>query len=886
MKNHRIRIVRMMVVTGVTVLMSITIVRADNQQTPNLLQGSALTSETLEQYAAKCDLATGVTVPDFDCDAGTEVPTTHFANGSCDRPNQLYQVCDPGSRFQVLTNTADAFVVAHCRKQAQAAGQYGDIAVIQYNRNNGAACFYQSDLSGPQNGQVKAPSKGRSAWPWLEPSGFGCPACHDSGPLIRSPYIVQNMGSNTIPGAGVVGFNTNQPYYWVGAGFASWRASKVEVAGNLCNACHRMGVSNGTPSSGNPDHDLGTSLSFAIRATAASQPHKNPHSPDSPIWMPPGAIYYNQANADYAKAIQDCALASLRGGALPANCNVTLYAWAFLTDLLLEQTASPDPVLAGANLIYTLKVTNNRAQGNSSLDVIPAKANDPNSPGVTLIDTLPTGVTYLSATPNQGACSELAGIVTCQLGRLNSGTSATVTVMVMVNSSTADGTILTNRADVSSIVPDSEIMNNTSETKTTVLRPSDLVITKSAATDPVTAGTDETYQLSITNKGPFDAQNITLTDATPIYTTFVSLAADSSWNCLTPAVGDVGSITCTTNTLSNGATATFSMVVHVNSSTPDGSTISNTASVSANPPDADLSNNSMTITTSVVARADLRIAMSQTNNLVIADIEETYDLSVKNEGTSDAQNVTLIDMIPADTTFFSFAQNTGVPFACTTPPIGGTGNIHCTIATLTPGESASFGLVVRVNPVDVNSISNTVSVSSSITDPDSGNNSATVTAEVSIKKYKEKVLTDLTILRGTITDKQDGKTLDDAIKRLSNSLDAGLWLSENTLVTKNGKNVFQWEKDTVVKLSSLIKRNNSEIAGSLQGFINRLVAADRALADIAIHQAISANGNPKEIAIAQNEFTRGNQSANNNQYAMAITHFRNAWQHAHQAMKK
>jgi uncharacterized repeat protein (TIGR01451 family) len=866
--------------------MSITIVRADNQQTPDLLQASAPTAETLEQYAAKCDLATGVTVPDFDCDAGSEVPTTHFANGNCDRPNQLYQVCDPGARFQVLTNTTDALVVAHCRKQAQAAGQYGDIAVIQYNRNNGAACFYQSDLSGAQNGQVKAPSKGRSAWPWLEPSGFGCHSCHDSGPLIRSPYIAQNMGSNTIPGAGLSGFNTNQPYYWVGAGFESWRASKVEVTGNQCNSCHRMGVSNASGSTGDPDQDSGTSLRFAIRATAPSQPHKNPHSPDSPIWMPPSAIYYNQTNANDAKAIHDCALAFVQGNALPANCKVTPYAWAFLTDLLLEQTAAPDPVLAGANLTYTLKVTNNQVQGNGPVDVIAARPNDPTSPGVTLTDTLPAGVTYLSATPNQGNCAELGGVVTCQLGRLHSGANATVTIVVMVNSSTADGTILTNRANVNSIVPDSELANNITQTNAVVLRPSDLVITKSVSTDPVTAGTDETYQLSITNKGPFDAQNITLTDATPANTSFVSLAADSNWNCLTPAVGDVGSITCTTNMLSNGASATFSMVVHVNSSVQDGSTISNTASVSANPPDADLSNNAMTITTAVITRADLRIAISQTNNLVIADVEETYDLSVKNEGPSDAQNVTLIDLIPTDTTFVSFAQNTGLPFTCTTPPSGGSGNINCTIALLTTGESASFGLVVRVNPVNVNSISNTASVSSSITDLDFGNNSATVTAEVSVKKYKEKVLTDLTMLRGIVSDKKDRKTLDDAIKHLSTSLDESLWLSENTLVTKNGKNVFQSEKDAIVKLSHLIKRNNSGIAGTVQGFINRLVAADRALADIAIYQVMSAHGNIKQIANAQNEFTRGNQSADNSQYVMAVIRFQNAWQHAQQAMKK
>jgi hypothetical protein len=146
-------------------------------------------------------------------------------------------------------------------------------------------------------------------------------------------------------------------------------------------------------------------------------------------------------------------------------------------------------------------------------------------------------------------------------------------------------------------------------------------------------------------------------------------------------------------------------------------------------------------------------------------------------------------------------------------------------------------------------------VSSSITDLDFGNNSATVTAEVSVKKYKEKVLTDLTMLRGIVSDKKDRKTLDDAIKHLSTSLDESLWLSENTLVTKNGKNVFQSEKDAIVKLSHLIKRNNSGIAGTVQGFINRLVAADRALADIAIYQVMSAHGNMNSRAATKVRIT-------------------------------
>ncbi len=265
-------------------------------------------AETLEVYAQKCDAEIGVTVPDFDCDIGTLVPTTNHNGSFCDRPNVLNGVCDPGSRFQVLTNTADAYVVAHCRKQGMAAGMYGDIAVIQHNKKNGATCFYQGALGSLSHvGKVKAPSKGvgNPAF-WMTPtaianSSFTCVSCHDNGPIVRSPYLTQLAGINKLPGAQDSNFNSDQPYYFVGEAFADWKAYQVEVPNNLCLGCHRLGVSN--KGSG------GTARSFAMIATGGvTQASKNPHSAASPLWMLPGQT---QTNADHiiaAGQIRDCAL--------------------------------------------------------------------------------------------------------------------------------------------------------------------------------------------------------------------------------------------------------------------------------------------------------------------------------------------------------------------------------------------------------------------------------------------------------------------------------------------------------------------------------------------------------------------------------------------------
>ncbi len=300
--------------------------------------------DALAVYAKQCDQATGVSVPDFDVDShlGTTVPTDHltpanaiYPNGTCDRPNVLNEVCDHGSRFRVLVNTEQAYVVAHARKMGLSQGQYGDVAIIQHNKVNGATCFYQGALEEfnlSHNGNVKAPSKGvGNPVFWMTPSQisnskFPCASCHDNGPIIRSPYLAQIIGANQLPGSGDVTFNSDgQPYSFVGADFASWKAYKVEVPDNQCNGCHRMGVNNLSNTGIVPNH--GTAVDLGIKATAVSQKSKHPHSTTSPIWMLPGQDTFQQATADAAFAIKQCADQFRLGAPLPnsASCKITQF---------------------------------------------------------------------------------------------------------------------------------------------------------------------------------------------------------------------------------------------------------------------------------------------------------------------------------------------------------------------------------------------------------------------------------------------------------------------------------------------------------------------------------------------------------------------------------
>jgi uncharacterized repeat protein (TIGR01451 family) len=129
------------------------------------------------------------------------------------------------------------------------------------------------------------------------------------------------------------------------------------------------------------------------------------------------------------------------------SVNVTVNADA---DLSVSMTDSPDPVLPGENLTYDITVVNNG----------PSPAN-----GVSLSDSLPGGVSLVSATPSQGSCTP-GNPVDCSLGNLAKNGSATVQIVVKVNDSTTGN--LSNEAIVSSSTPDSNSDNDSATVTTAV----------------------------------------------------------------------------------------------------------------------------------------------------------------------------------------------------------------------------------------------------------------------------------------------------------------------------------------------------------------------------------------------------------------------------------
>ena len=124
-----------------------------------------------------------------------------------------------------------------------------------------------------------------------------------------------------------------------------------------------------------------------------------------------------------------------------------------VADLALSKTSSPDPVLAGELLTYTLIVSN---------------AGPNEATGVTISDTLPAGVTFNSVESGAATCIEAGGLVTCDFGNLTGNAGLAIIIDANVDPALVTGTIVTNLAEVTANTYDNQLSNNTAIEETEV----------------------------------------------------------------------------------------------------------------------------------------------------------------------------------------------------------------------------------------------------------------------------------------------------------------------------------------------------------------------------------------------------------------------------------
>ncbi|HEY2961587.1 MAG TPA: DUF11 domain-containing protein, partial [Pyrinomonadaceae bacterium] len=393
-------------------------------------------------------------------------------------------------------------------------------------------------------------------------------------------------------------------------------------------------------------------------------------------------------------------------------------------DLAITKTDGAASATPGTPITYTITVTNNGPS---------------DAPGTSVADTFPgtlTGVTFTSVAAGGATGNTAAGS-----GNINdtlsmpSGSSVTYTVNATIQAS-ATGS-LSNTATVAAGggVTDPTPGNNSATDTDTLTASADVSVTKADSPDPVIAGNNITYTITVTNNGPSDAQSLSLSDAVPANTTLVSVTTPSGWS-RTDAVpaGGTGTLTFTRATLGASGSSIFTVVVNVTAGTANGTTITNTANVSSATTDPTPGNNSATATTLVQNNADLAISKTRApSGTIDAGSNVTYTIQFTNNGPAPASNVTVSDTLPAGVTVVSQSNPAG--WTCNTIPAGGTGTITCTKASMANGESATLTVVVAVSCSVANgaTINNTATIASGAGSPpdnDSGNNSSTASFTV------------------------------------------------------------------------------------------------------------------------------------------------------------
>ena len=313
------------------------------------------------------------------------------------------------------------------------------------------------------------------------------------------------------------------------------------------------------------------------------------------------------------------------------------------SDLSVTKTVDDDTPISGQNIVFTVTVNN---------------AGPDAATGVVVRDLLPAGLTFVSATPNQGTYTSGTGL--WNVGTVNNGGSATLNITATV----ATSSVKTNTAEVFDADqndPDSTPNNNQAaeddqDSLTVTPQIADLSLVKTADDETPTVGQNVVFTLTVTNGGPDAATNVVVEDLLPAGMTFVSA---------TPSQGSYVSGTgiWTVGTINSAANATL----QITATNATGAVKTNTAEVtdvdqfdSDSTPDNNVGTeddqDSLAITPDVI---DLAVTKTVDDNTPNLNQQVVFTVTVTNTGTIGATGVVVEDLLPAGLTFVSANASQG-----------------------------------------------------------------------------------------------------------------------------------------------------------------------------------------------------------------------------------
>jgi uncharacterized repeat protein (TIGR01451 family) len=323
-------------------------------------------------------------------------------------------------------------------------------------------------------------------------------------------------------------------------------------------------------------------------------------------------------------------------------------------NLDLRLTGSPGVVDSGQQVTYTATITNrgSGAAGTAGFQ-----------------DVIPDGTTFVSAAASQGTCSGNPTVV-CNLGGLNPGVAATVTVVV----ATTRGGRITDRGWVS-VNPPGDWQHQRSVT--TYVRNVSPALDFHLVGSPsaVSTGQQVTYTATIGNHGSGAAASVAFQDLISPKTTLASVNPSQGTCSGNPT------IVCSLGSLAPGAAATVTVVV----TTTQSGNATDRGWISTNPP-GDWRHERDVTTAVRDLQADLDFHLIGSPSSVNAGQQVTYTATVGNHGSGTASNAGFQDVLPGEVNLVSVTTSQG---SCSGNP-----TIVCNLGSLAPGATATITIVV------------------------------------------------------------------------------------------------------------------------------------------------------------------------------------------------
>ena len=198
-------------------------------------------------------------------------------------------------------------------------------------------------------------------------------------------------------------------------------------------------------------------------------------------------------------------------------------------DLSLAKTISNPTPNVGDTITYTITLTN------SGPDIATNVATN-----VQILDALPAGLSFVSATPSQGSYNPTTGL--WNVGTVNTVSPQTLTILALVVSPGPQ----TNSATITHADQfDPNTANNTASATETPQQ-ADLALAKTVSDPTPNVGETITYTLTLSDNGPNTATNVQVTDLLPAGVSFVSATPSQGTYDFGNGVWTVGTVDTTT----------------------------------------------------------------------------------------------------------------------------------------------------------------------------------------------------------------------------------------------------------------------------------------------------------------------------------------------------